>query len=167
MATHRMNLLGGLAAPDVSGNVFPQGTTVKLTNDLWKGLAIVFNDTATKDGFAFEFEVPKEFVSGMKLVVKWATSVTSGNVEWEADYRAIAAAETIDPTTWQTTVASGAVAVPGTAWLLKETTLTLTDGDFAVDDKVFGHLSRKGSSGNDTAAAAVLMIGLELEFADA
>ena len=162
-----MSILGGLAAPDGSGNVYPNLFSAKATNDLWKGQCFVFKDTSTKDSLALVFKVPKNYVGTPKLVITWGTVVTSGNVEWETDYRAIAAAESLDPTTWQETVASGAVAVPGTTLLSKETSLALTGGNFSVDDLVLLHLSRKGSSGNDTAADDVEVLDVEFEYADA
>lgn len=167
IAVHRIPILGFGTVPDTSGSVFLESSSTKLTNDLYPRLVICFNDTATKIGIRGSFMVPKNYVSAPKLAYRWACSATSGNVQWSADYRAIADGESFDPTTHQESVNSGAVAVPGTTFLEKETLISLTAGNFAIDDVVEFLASRDGSSGNDTAAAAVLLLGLWFEYADA
>lgn len=167
MAAHRIPILGFATVPDASGSVFMEPSATKLTNDLYPRLVWCFNDTATKISLYGSFGVPKNFVSAPALVYRWATSVTTGNVQWSADYRAIADGESFDPTTHQESVNSGAVAVPGTAWLEKETTINLTAANLAADDLVEFLASRDGNSGNDTAAAALLLLGLFFQYQDA
>jgi hypothetical protein len=166
VATHRIPILGIATVPDGSGSVFQEPSSIKLANDLYPSLIWVFNDTATKISLYGRFLVPKNYVSAPALVVRWFTTATTGNVQWDIDYRAIADAESFDPTTHQESVNSGAVAVPGTAKLEKETTINLTAANFAVDDWVEFILSRDGASGNDTAAAAVGLIGAGFQYAD-
>lgn len=167
MATHRIPLLNFSTLPDTSGNVFFEPSSIKLTNDLYSRLVCIFNDTGTKLSLRGSFTVPKNYIGTAKCVVRWATSATSGNVQLAFDYRAIADTESFDPTTHQESVNSGAVAVPGTAWLEKETSIDLTAANLAVDDLVDFLISRSGESGNDTAAAAVMLLAAWFQFADA
>lgn len=166
MASHRIPILGFGTTPDGSGSVFPEPSSIKLANDLYPRLVWVFNDTATKISLYGAFLVPKNYVSAPALVVRWATTATTGNVQWALDYRAIADGESFDPTTHQESVTSGAIAVPGTAKLEKETSINLTAANLAIDDWVEFILSRDGASGNDTAAAALMLIGASFGYAD-
>jgi hypothetical protein len=167
VAVFRPPILGFGTVPDSSGSVFLEPSSIKLTNDLYPRLVWVFNDTATKISLYGAFPVPHNYVSAAALVLRWATLATTGNAQWDFDYRAIADAESFDPTTHQESVNSGAVAVPGTAKNEKETVISLTAANFAADDWVEFILSRDGASANDTAAAALVLLGAQFQYADA
>jgi len=167
VATHRRSFFNSLT-PDTSGNCWWEPSSIYLANDLYPTLMVLrYKDTSTKISASGSLMVPKNYVGTAKVGAVWLISVTSGNVQISCDYRSIAAAESFDPTTHQESVNSGAVAVPGTTLLLKETLIALTSGNLAVDDILALLLSRDGSSGNDTAAADLILVDAFLEWADA
>src|SRR3972149_3413365 len=93
MATHRIPILGWSARPIASG-FFPEPYNVKATNDVWKRLVWVFNDTATRDGLHGGFIVPKNYVGSPAIKVVWTSTVTTGNVVWDFEYRAVGGGDT-------------------------------------------------------------------------
>lgn len=166
MATHRLSF-GGLLVPDTSGNVFWQPSSILDTNDLAPTVPVlVFKDTATLDTAAAEFAVPKNYVGTAKVIVRYKCTAITGNVLWTLDYRAIAATESGDPSTWQESLAGTATAVPGTTNLLADITFTLTSANLAVDDTVLVRVGRNGA-GADTVAASLQFVDGFFEFADA
>lgn len=166
MATHRIPILGATTKPDSSGNVFFESATVKGTNDFFEQLVLVFNDTATKDTLHGSFQVPQNYVGTPKFVVEWTTTATSGDVEWDVDYRAVAAGESMDQATAQESLNQNDTA-GGSTDLLQEALLTATAGNFAVGDMVLFQLSRDGVDAGDTISAAVQVHGVYFEYTDA
>ena len=168
MATHRLSF-GSLLSPDTSGNVWWQPASILDTNDLAPtNQVLIFANTGTLDTSSATFMVPKNFVGTAKIIVRYKTTVTSGNVLWTCDYRAIAAGESGDPSTWQESLADTATAVAGTANLLSDITFTLANAptNFAVDDTVLVRIARNGA-GADTAAASLQLVDCVFEYADA
>ena len=166
MATKSIPILGHATLPDTSGEVFFETYTVKATNDTWKHLVCVFNDTATKDGLYGTFRVPEDYVGTAKIMIDWATTATTGDVEWDFSYRAIGTGESYDQATTQEDVNSNDTA-GASAHLRQEIKITLTAGNFAAGDRVEWVLSRDGTDAGDTIAAAVMLFGLDFEYADA
>lgn len=168
MATHRIPILGWSAVPDSSGNVFFEPYDVKATNDVWDRLVLVFNDTATRIGIHGGFTVPKNYVGSAKLVVAWTTTATTGDVEWDCDYRAVGGddTESLDQAGTQESVNLNDTA-PSAAHERMETSITLTAGNFAVDDEVEFTFFRDGTDAGDTIAAATMVFQLLFEYADA
>ena len=76
MATHRIPIIGWSSAPDASGDVFFEPYPVKATNDFWKQLVLVFNDSGVDDEFFGSFVVPQNYSSAANLVVDWTTTAT-------------------------------------------------------------------------------------------
>lgn len=167
MATHRMSILGALS-PDASGNAFFEPYSIKATNDVWKHLVGIFNDTATRIGFYGQFTVPKNYVGSAKLAIVWTTTATSGDVEFDADYRAVGGddAESLDQAGTQESVNLNDTA-PSAAHERMECLITLTAANFAVDDLVEILVARDGTDGGDTIAAAVIVHDVLFEYADA
>ncbi len=169
MATRRIPILNVATLPDNSGGAFFEPQSIKATNDLVAKLMAIFNDTSTDLKIGFSFRVPKEYVGAPKIGGVFQTTATSGKYVLGIEYRAIATAEPGDPSTFQETVTTNPT-VPGTALNDQEASAALTAANLAKDDRVSGHIFRKGSdTGNDTLAAA-LMAHPEMfffEFSDA
>ena len=89
MATHRIPILNWATVPDDSGDVFIEPYSIKGSNDLWKRLVAIFNDTATRIGLHGGFTVPENYVGSPKIVIVWTSTATSGDVEYDYDYRAV------------------------------------------------------------------------------
>ena len=170
MATHRIALFGPATLPDTSGNVFLEPSSVKDANDLYPGLILIFNDTATRLLIRGRRRIPANYVGSARIKGRWWTTATTGNARWEFDYRAIADGESADPTTNQESVGQ-TQAAPGTARLYEEFDMALTSANIAVDDMLQFALVRDGAEAGpaDTIAAA-LSVDLEsvvLEYSDA
>ena len=88
MATFRKSIAGGII-PGASGNVFWEPYSIKATNDTWRNLVLIYNDTATRDIAHGVFDVPLNYVGTPKFYVIWTSTAISGNVVWDLDYRAI------------------------------------------------------------------------------
>lgn len=165
MATHRVSF-HGLLVPDTGGNVFWQPSSILDTNDLAPSVPVlIFKDTATLDTAVATVMVPKNYVGTAQIILRYKTTVTTGNTLWTADYRAIAETESGDPSTWQESLAGTATAVPGTTNLLKDITFTLTSANLAADDTLLIRIGRNGA-GADTAAASLQLIDAILEYTD-
>lgn len=169
MATHRIPILGFSTIPDSSGNVFWEPYTVKATNDVWGLGVFVFNDTgSTRIGLHGRFTVPKNYVGSAKFAIVWSTTLTSGDVEWDIDYRAVGGddTESLDQAGNQESLNLNDTA-PGAANRRMECLITATAGNFAVDDEVEFTLFRDCSDAGDTIAGAVMLFALLFEYADA
>lgn len=167
MATHRISILGFGTVPDASGNVFFEPYDIKATNDVWKRLVVIFNDTATRIGLHGGFTVPKNFVSGAKIVVRWTSTAITGDVEWDVDYRAVGGddTESLDQATAQESV-NIADTAPSAAHERMEAALVLTDANLAADDEVTFELFRDGTDAGDTMAAAAIVFRVLFEYSD-
>lgn len=168
MATHRIPILGWATKPDTSGNAFFEPYTIKATNDAWQRMVLVLNDTATRIGVHGGFTVPKNYVGAAKLAIVWTTTATSGDAEFDFDYRAVGGndTESLDQSGTQESVNLNDTA-PSAAHERLECLITLTAGNFAVDDEVEFGFFRDGTDGGDGIAAAVMVFSLLFEYSDA
>ena len=161
MATIPLNILGAITLPDTSGSVYwePQAVNAQ-ANDFYPGGCFVFADTSTRIKLGIGFRIPENWISTSLIKLYWYTTVTTGKVVWECDYRSIAAGESMDPSTDQRNVTSTGTIVNGTARFLSVETMTLTDADLAVGDWFEGVIVRDGAdTTNDTAAASTYLVG--------
>ncbi len=167
MATHRISILGWQTRPDDSGDVFFEPYNIKATNDQWKNLVLVLNDTATRIGVYGIFDVPQNYVGTANLVIVWTSTATSGDIEADFDYRAVGGndTESLDQSGTQESVNSNDTA-PSAAHERMELTIALTDGNYAAGDTVEFFFARDGTDAGDTMAAAMLVFGLFFEYAD-
>lgn len=165
MATRRI-YFGATLAPDTSGNVFWQPASILDSNDQAPTLPVlIFKDTATKDKAYCVIPVPKEYVGSAKFGVVWKSTGTSGNVVWNIDYRSIADGETLDPSSWQESLAI-TDAVKGTTNQMNDANVSATSANLAVDDLLIISIARDGTSGSDTLAASAQLYEAYFEFAD-
>lgn len=166
MATFRLPILGPGTKPDNSGDVFFEPYSIKATNDVWDRLVAVFNDSGTRIGIAGGFQVPQNYVGTANLIVEWTSTATTGDIEWDFDYRSVAAGESFDQSGTQESVNSNDAA-PASVNLRQSLSISLTDSNFAVGDEVEFEHFRDGTDGGDGMSAAGLLFGLYFEYADA
>ncbi len=168
MTTHRMPVMGWGTNPDATGDVFIEPYSIKATNAVWRRNVGIFNDTATRIGLAGGFTVPTTYVDSANLIIVWTSTGTSGDVEWDFDYRAVGGndTESLDQSGTQESVNANDTA-PSAAHERMEISIALTDGNFAADDEVTFELFRDGTDGGDTMAAAAIMFAVLFEYADA
>ena len=168
MATLRIPILGAATVPDDSGDVFLEPYSVKATNDVWKRLVVIFNDSGTRIGLHGAFNVPKNYVGAPKVIVVWTATATTGDVEWDFDYRAVGGndTESLDQTGTQETV-NIADTAPSAIHERMEAVLALTAANLAADDTLLFELFRDGTDAGDTMAAAAIVHGVLFEYSDA
>ncbi len=148
--------------------MYPEVSDVGLTNDRHPRIVWAFKDTANLEELGFRTH-PLPDLTGLttaKFVLRFWTTVTSGNHHWQVVYKAVAAAESADPSTDDDTLQPAADGVPGTARDMDTLDFTAATGDviddLAAGDNVFGKLGRRGD-GSDTAAATLYVESLHLE----
>jgi hypothetical protein len=162
--TFTVPVLNATSTPDTSGNVFVEPYVVKATNDFFKQMVWVYNDTSTDLYVYGSFRVPENFVSGAKLCTTWTSTATSGNVRWQVDYRSTGSTGGLDQATSEEQV-EGNTAAPGAANNRTTSCLTLTDANVAASDTMQYRLGREGSdTGNDTMAAAAMVFNWYFEY---
>lgn len=168
MATHTPSILGANTVPDTSGSVFMIPYDTLATNDVWKFLVWVFADTATRIGLRGLFRVPPDYVGTAKIIVEWTSTATSGDVEWDFDYRAVGGndTESMDQAGTQESVNNNDTA-PTAANRKLSAELTLTSANLAAGDLVEFELFRDGTDVGDTMAAAAIMFGAYFSYSDA
>lgn len=173
MATHQISMLGPGTVPDNSGNCWQEPLTVLATNDVWGFLVWRFglsNAAAptTRIGLRGQFTVPQNYVSGAVVIPVWAASLTSGDVVWDLDYRAVGGddAESLDQAGTQESVSVTDTA-GSAAWERLTPSLNPTDGNFAAGDTVEFELFRDGTDAADTMAGSAVLVDLLFQYADA
>jgi len=168
MATHEISILGGNTVPDASGSVFMEPYSIKATNDQWRHLVFIFNDTATRILLYGQFVVPQNYVGAATLVILWTTTATTGNVVWDGDYRTVGGDDTTSldqaGTEQAVTVTDAA---PTAANNRLRVTVTLTAANFAAGETVEFLLARDGADAADTMAAAAILFDALFSYSDA
>jgi hypothetical protein len=173
VATFRKPIVGFTAAPDGTGECFGEVFSVLATNDVWANLHIVrfgasnSGQPTVRHGIYGGFTVPKNYVGNATLVIVWSASITSGNVVWDFDYRAVGGndSESLDQAGTQESV-SVTDAAPGASWRRLEATVSLTSANLAVDDLVEFYFVRDGTDGSDTMAGSAVLFDLLFQYTD-
>lgn len=172
MATHRVPILG-MPRPDDTGDCFIEPQDILATNDVWDRYLIRLgaNNAAqptVRAGIHGGFAVPKNYVNSAALIIVWTATLTSGNVVFDFEYRAVGGndSESLDQSGTQESL-TVTDAAPGAAWRRLEASIDLTDGNFATDDTVSYFFARDGADGSDTMAGSALLFELFFEYADA
>lgn len=124
-------------------------------------------DASADEAAYFTFIVPQGITAPLSAVITYAmASATTGNTVWDATIEAITdgdATDTDSAESLDTANASSATAVPGTAGLIDQIAITLTNNDsIAAGDICRLRIRRTGSSGSDTATGDALMLAVEL-----
>lgn len=129
---------------------------------------LIFNDTATRIGVHGGFTVPKNYVGGAALKIVWTSTVITNNVVWDFVYRTVGGNDTtsLDQTGEDESVTVTDTA-PGAALRRMEASITLTAGNFAVDEEVEFFFARDGADAGDTLVGAVILFQLLFEYVDA
>ena len=124
-------------------------------------------DAAADEAVYFTFIAPQGITTPLAAIITFAmASATTGNIIADATLEAITdgdstdtdAAESLD-----TANTSGATAVPATAGLIDQLSITLTNNDtITAGDYCRLRIRRVGSNGSDTATGDLLMFAVEL-----
>lgn len=131
----------------------------------------VLADGGSDEGVYVRVSIPKNYVGSPKLVVKGVLDGAPGasnTLGWGFRKRAVANNEAADGTFDAEQTVSATIGSNGSAHSdedLIEQSITLTAGDYAVDDSVFGYLYIDASG--TSYAGNVLLLSVEFEYADA
>jgi hypothetical protein len=153
--TFRIPIFGASTLPDTSGNITPEPSAVNLlANDLYQGLVFKAADSGTKVTLGGAFKVPQNYAGTPKFGIFVATTATTGDWQYDVDYRTIVDNDSVDPTTHEESI-TGLITVPGTARLADIQELAATAGNFSAGDSVFFLMGRDGAQAADTLAAGL------------
>ena len=125
-------------------------------------------DAATSEAAQWTGVAPQGLTGTLTAVLSWImASATTGNVVWRVSVEAITdadAAPDLDAAdSFDTANSSGAVAVPATAGLLKQTSVTLTTQDsVAAADYLRIKVDRDAANASDTATGDAYLLAVEL-----
>src|SRR3989304_2587753 len=142
MATHRIDIIGAGVLPD-SGVFFDRignQITAAATPSVGDLLAMGMNDGGADEGFKGNFLIPKNYVGTPTLVVRGILDGAPGAADILATgfrKRAVANNEVADGTFDAEQIASATIGSNGSAHSDEdevELSITLTAGDYAVDD---------------------------------
>lgn len=120
-------------------------------------------DSATDEGIFFYCQFPSSYSSGGTLNLNWLTTVTSGNVVWKTAYALVHPASEGSPTdldaaVFGTVTSQTAVAVPGTAGYVKQSSFDLGISGAHAGDLLVVYLARDADAASDTAAADIKLL---------
>jgi hypothetical protein len=172
MATYRKNILGG-EVPDsgVPLDLVSNQITSAAAPSVGNTLCYVLADGGTDEGIYGSFTVPKNYVGSPVLVVKGILDGAPGASDvlgFGVQKRAVANNEAADGTFGTEELGSSTIGSSGSGHSdedLFEQTITLTAGDYAVDDTVFFYVFLDASV--NTYAGNVLVTSVEFQYADA
>lgn len=167
MATHVIPIMNWSIQPDNSGDAyFDIYSNHEVTPQYDMSVLILTAATTTKIELSGSFRIPQNYVGTATFRCFWTADATSGDWEFDLEYRSIAIGEAGNPTTDQETLNVNDTA-PGTAFLVQEAVLTPTASNFAVDDIVFFKFGRDDSDAGDTLTADVIVFDLYFQYDDA
>ena len=173
MATHQISLLGGQTCPDSSGNCWQEPYSILATNDVWPFLIYRFglsNAAAptTRIGLIGAMTIPQNYVGTASIIPVWTATLTSGDVVWDFDYRAISGndTESLDQTTNVESVSVTDTA-PSAAHERLTPSVSLTSSNIAAGDTIEWGIFRDATDAADTMAGSAILVDLILQYADA
>ncbi len=161
----RVDMLSSGTVPDATGDAFFEPYSILATNDAFKHLILrcgASNSAAptVKAGVYGKFHVPADYNTGGTVTCKvyWTSTLTSGDVVFDLDYRAIGGddTESLDQATYQESLTVTDTA-PSAANERMVATMTLTASNLAADDTVEFFFGRDGADGADTLAGSAIV----------
>lgn len=175
MATKRIPILGHATRLDGQAGMSIESLAVKATNDAWPYNVVVFDGAAgtnstqptARIGLYGRFTVPQDFVSTAKLFAAITSTITSGAMVCDFDYRTVGGddATSLDQAgTEQSVTATKSAPTAGMRRL--EVEIALTDANFSPGETVQFGFFRDGTDGADTLAGAMLLESLEFKYSD-
>lgn len=171
MATHRISILGS-ERPDTTVPLDRVGaqTTEATTPSMGDNICYVLADGGADEGLYLQFKMPKNYVGSPAIVVTGILDGAPGASDVLAfgfRKRAIANNESADGTFDAEQTVSETIGSGGTSHSdedLYEKALSLTAGDYAVDDQVLSYFYIDASV--NTYAGNFLLLDLELQYTD-
>lgn len=172
MATHRAGALGQNVTLDVGvfGDLIGNQITEATAPSIGTLGCFVISDAGADRGLYFDFPIPKNYVGTPKLVIQGILDGAPGASDvlgWGFRKRAVANNESADGTfdaeqLTSSTIGSGGSNHSDEDWI--EQSITLTAGDYAIDDRVFGWLYIDANI--NTYTGNFMLVDVLFEYAD-
>lgn len=169
-----VNMLAAGAAPDTTGDAYFEPYSILATNDIFRHLVLRLGASnsaqpTVKSGIYGRFTVPDDYLTTntVTCVVSWTSTITSGDVVFDLDYRAVGGdnAESLDQATAQEALTVTDTA-PSSANLRMVATMTFTASNLLAGDDVEFFFGRDGAAGGDTLAGSVIVHSLIFKYAN-
>src|SRR3990167_6658552 len=168
--TREISLFQGVML-DATGDAFIEPYSILATNDLFRHaiLRLGANNAAAptvKSGFYGRVHIPDDYNGGtVTLDIFWTSTLTTGDVVFDFDYRAIGGndTESLDQTTYQESL-TGTDTAPSAANERQKITLTITAANLAADDTLEFFFGRDGADAADTLAGSALVHEVILKY---
>ncbi|HDY68161.1 hypothetical protein LCGC14_2322080 [marine sediment metagenome] len=170
MATIRIPIMGAMTVPDSTGECFmqPIGTGITTIGTFPGGnLVMTFVDPSADTGFYGSFLVPKNYLDTANIIVVGVLDGTVGATSLDFEYSYISKAdnEAIDAAFTENATANTGNTSGWTNEDMLELSISVTDGNFAIDDTVMYYLKR--DQGTDDFVGDFHVTGLYFEYNDA
>lgn len=149
-----------LLVPDASGNGYPLLTA----GTVHRHLVPAFLKDVVGDWFG-HVRVPQDYSGTPKIILSLGANATSGVTTMGIATAVPADGESYNPGAY-TAEADIDVTVPGTAYLRKDVTFTLTSGPAAGDDLLV-RVRHNGTAVNDTLAVDTILFSAVFQYATA
>jgi hypothetical protein len=107
--------------------------------------------------------IPQDYVGTPKVILSVGANATSGVARLAVSSYRTADAASYDGT--YTTETAQDITVPGTAYLRKDVTFTITTASIAVGDDLVVRVDHEGAHANDTLAADLLLFSAVFQYA--
>lgn len=167
MATHRVSVMQ-MVKPDSSGSVYFEPASILRTNDFFDEYVLILTDNGSSKVSAYmRADVPQNYVGNAVFVVVWTAAVTTNNVVFDVDYRAVGGndTESLDQATAQESL-TVTDAAPSAVNERCEAQLTATASNIAAGDTLQIKLSVDGADASCTIGQKVQVIDLLLQYTD-
>lgn len=168
MATHRIPIMGAMTTPDNTGECYMSSINAEMAlgTGLMQNLVMVLKDPSADTGFYGTFLVPKNYVDTANIIVRGVLDGTVGttSIDFEMSYLPRADNETIEAA-WAESATGNTGNTNG--WTTEdelELSISVTDGNFAVDDTVYYYFKR--DQGTDDFVGDFHVTGLFFEYDD-
>lgn len=127
---------------------------------------VLLFDDDTDEIIYYTFRMPQDYSSGLTLKFQYSmVSATTNEVIIGCEVMAVSDGEDVDTDSYDTVNTSSATTVPGTAGLIDEISLTLTNADsVAAGDYVSIKIRRDANNAGDDAAGDMEFWGASLEY---
>lgn len=163
-----ISAVGGTGAKAYALNLLTPRTTSLAGNSFYSVLGLTDWDAGHWE-FVLDVEgviygqvrVPPSYASGGVIRLSIAANATSGVTRLQVGTKAVADGESLNPGAL-TDESAQDVTVPGTAYLRKDVTFTLTES-LVADDLLLVEIFHDGDHANDTLAVNTLLFGAWLE----
>lgn len=170
MATIRIPIMGAGTVPDATGETFMQPIDVAVALStapfLGSNLVMTMVDPSADTGFYGSFLVPKNYTDTANIIVVGVLdgTVSTTSLDFEFSYISVADNETADAGWTESATGNTGNTNGWTTEDMLKLSISVTDGNFAVDDTVMYYFKR--DQGTDDFVGDFHVTGLYFEYND-